>query len=146
MATKETFARVWESLIRAMAQAGCSGQEWAVMCALMRFQSDDYTISMGVRQISSITGLNEDTVRHRLHKLLQREFIDGRGWRFALLEILEPARRGRSTIYELKVPRASDFDIPTLDEAKLIREGLEEPDTADPLYHDELDDMRDSIG
>lgn len=118
MATTETFSRVWETLIKAMTQAGCSGQEWAVMCALLRFQRDDYTISMGVKQISSITGLSEDAVQHRLGSLRKREFEDARGWKLPILEILEPARKGRTTTYELKVPRSNDFEIPSIYELK----------------------------
>lgn len=99
------FSRVWAPLLRAMTQAGCSGQEWAVMVALLRFQDDSTRLSMSVRQIAFLTGLDEDTVRHRIASLTKRTFLTKGGLMWPIIELEEHASRGRMSAYRLNVPR-----------------------------------------
>ena len=71
-----SYSRVWGPVVHAMVQSGASGQEWAVLVALLRWQRDDSNVlSMGVPTICKYTGLDEDTVRHRLASLLRRRYV-----------------------------------------------------------------------
>lgn len=89
-----------------MVQAGASGQEWAVLVALLRWQGNEgTTLNMGVETICKYTGLDEDTVRHRLASLMRRVYVSKGGNAFSILEYALEAKRGKSASYRLGVPR-----------------------------------------
>ena len=85
-----SYSRVWGPIVHAMVQSGASGQEWAVLVALLRWQREGSNIlSMSVPTICKYTGLDEDTVRHRLSSL---------------------SKRYRTALYALCVPRLGPED------------------------------------
>ncbi len=75
-----SYSRVWGPIVHAMVQSGASGQEWAVLVALLRWQRESSNVlSMSVPTICKYTGLDEDTVRHRLSSLSKRYFVSAGG-------------------------------------------------------------------
>ena len=78
-----SYSRVWAPIVHAMVQSGASGQEWAVLVALLRWQREGSNVlSMSVPTICKYTGLDEDTVRHRLSSLSKRYFVSAGGNEF----------------------------------------------------------------
>lgn len=97
--------------MHAMVQSGASGQEWAVLVALLRWQREGSNVlSMSVPTICKYTGLDEDTVRHRLSSLSKRYFVSAGGNEFPILEVIKPAGKGRTALYALCVPRLGPED------------------------------------
>ena len=106
-----SYSRVWGPIVHAMVQSGASGQEWAVLVALLRWQREGSNIlSMSVPTICKYTGLDEDTVRHRLSSLSKRYFVSAGGNEFPILEVIKPAGKGRTALYALCVPRLGPED------------------------------------
>ena len=106
-----SYSRVWGPVVHAMVQAGASGQEWAVLVALLRWQKDGGSVlSMGVPTICKYTGLDEDTVRHRLASLLRRRYVSRGGYEFPILEHDREATRGHAASYRLGVPKLGPED------------------------------------
>lgn len=106
-----SYSRVWGPVVHAMVQAGASGQEWAVLVALLRWQGHEgTTLNMGVETICKYTGLDEDTVRHRLASLMKRVYVSRGGNEFPILEYASEAKRGRSASYRLGVARRGPED------------------------------------
>ena len=90
-----SYSRVWGPIVHAMVQSGASGQEWAVLVALLRWQREGSNVlSMSVPTICKYTGLDEDTVRHRLSSLSKRYFVSAGGNEFPILEVIKPAGKG----------------------------------------------------
>ncbi len=99
-----SYSRVWGPIVHAMVQSGASGQEWAVLVALLRWQREGSNVlSMSVPTICKYTGLDEDTVRHRLSSLSKRYFVSAGGNEFPILEVIKPAGKGRTALYALCV-------------------------------------------
>ena len=106
-----SYSRVWGPIVHAMVQSGASGQEWAVLVALLRWQRESSNVlSMSVPTICKYTGLDEDTVRHRLSSLSKRYFVSAGGNEFPILEVIKPAGKGRTALYSLCVPRLGPED------------------------------------
>ena len=106
-----SYSRVWGPIVHAMVQSGASGQEWAVLVALLRWQREGSNVlSMSVPTICKYTGLDEDTVRHRLSSLSKRYFVSAGGNEFPILEVIKPAGKGRTALYALCVPRLGPED------------------------------------
>lgn len=94
-----------------MVQADASGQERAVLVALLRWQGDeDPTLSMGVPTICKYTGLDEDTVKHRLSSLMKRRYVSKGGYEYPVLEYVSEAKGGHSASYRLGIPRRGPED------------------------------------
>ena len=108
------FTMVWEPVVKAMVQSGATGREWAVLVALMRFQERNPLglLHMGMRQISELTGLSEDSVRQALSSLTRRRYLLRDGHEMPVLRIFEHAARGRPTTYQLGMSR--EESIPSL--------------------------------
>lgn len=82
-----------------------------MLVALLRWQREGSNVlSMSVPTICKYTGLDEDTVRHRLSSLSKRYFVSAGGNEFPILEVIKPAGKGRTALYALCVPRLGPED------------------------------------
>ena len=82
-----------------------------LLVALLRWQKEGSSVlSMGVPTICKYTGLDEDTVRHRLASLLRRRYVSRGGYEFPILEHDREATRGHAASYRLGVPKLGPED------------------------------------
>lgn len=122
------FSRVWAPIVLAMVQAKCSGQEWAVLVALLRYQNDTPYLSMGTSQIARLTGLTESRVRTALVGLTKKTFELANGERYPIIQRVSSARRSHCARYAIVVPRDTtalpeEMRILTLDEVNRRKRG-----------------------
>ena len=99
------FSRVWATVPGAMVRAGATGAEWAVFCALVRYQDGGDEVCRPVRDIAEECGLSVSTVRNAIRSLTLKTFPGADGEPVPVLSRVGRGHNGRTARYRVNVPR-----------------------------------------